>query len=225
MTYNYQDNYEVIIHHDRIQFCRKNPPKINFRIIIDEKDIDEGIIINFPYEHTYHSFKTASLNVSITQKFERAGVIIYTKINGVKHFCLGVDSKYGTLTDFGGGVKNCETFTQAAARELKEESLSVFNFKPSDIYKYSDIVYDKNMAIMFLRVKISDISKSVIQFHKRLNRCNHSENSSIMWINESIFVELVRTGREVKNSNYIYPAIYKPVCDLLRSVSSMNQII
>jgi len=225
MTYNYQDNYEVIIHHDRTQFCRKNPIKTNFRIIIDDKDIDDGILINFPYEQNYHSFKTASVNVCMTHPFERAGVIIYTKINGIKYFCLGVDSKYGTLTDFGGGVKNYETFPQAASRELREESLNVFNFKPTELYLYSDIIYDKNMCIMFLRVKIEDMNKFVIQFHKKLNRSNHSENSSIMWINETIFNELLRTGREYRDGNYIYPSVYKPVCDLLRSVSSMNQII
>jgi len=225
MTYNYQDNYEVIIHPDRTQFCRRNPPKTNFRIIIDDKDIDEGIIINFPYEHTYHSFKSACPNLCMTHPFERAGVIIYTKIDDVKYFCLGVDSKYGTLTDFGGGVKNYETFAQAAARELREESLKVFNFKPRELYEYSDIVYDKNMCIMFLRIKVNDINKFVMRFHRRLSRSNHSENSSIMWINETVFNELVRTGREVRDGNYIYPSIYKPVCDLLRSVSSMNQII
>lgn len=225
MTYNYQDNYEIIIHQDRTEFCRKKSIKTNFRIIIDDKDIDDGIIINFPYEHTYHSFKTGTINVSMMQRFERAGVIICTKINDAKYFCLGVDSKYGTLTDFGGGVKNNETFAQAAARELKEESLRVFNFKSSDIYKYSDIVYDGNMCIMFLRIKFSDINKLVMQFHKRLSRSSHSENSSIMWIPEKVFNELVRTGREVREDNYIYPSIYKPVCDLLRSVSSINQII
>lgn len=225
MTYNYQDNYEVIIHHDRTQFCRKNPPKTNFRIIIDDKDIDEGIYINFPYEHTYHSFKMATENISVNHKFERAGVIIYAKIDDVKYFCLGVDSKYGTLTDFGGGVKSNETFLQAASRELREESLNVFKFKAIELHKYSSIVYDKNMSIMFLRIKISDMNKFVIQFHKRLSKSNYSENSSIMWVNESIFNELVRTGKGIKDDNFIYPAIYKPVCDLLRSVSSMNQII
>jgi len=38
----------------------------------------------------------------------RSGAIIYTHYQGKTYFCLGVDTNYGDLTDFAGGVKKDE---------------------------------------------------------------------------------------------------------------------
>jgi hypothetical protein len=225
MSFNFQDKYEVVVYHNKIQFCRKNNIRTNFRITLDNKDLDEGVIINFPYESYYNSYKGLTNSICLSSVFDRAGVIPYTVINGEKHFCLAVDSQYGNLTDFGGCVKKYETFTRAASRELYEESLGVFNYCSKNLYDYSIAVYDKGIIILFLRVDVKNIDLSVREFHRKYSAVHNSESSSIMWVPENILYMLIKTGKSYYINNYVYPSIYKPVCDLLRSVCGLNEII
>ena len=225
MSFNFQDKYDVIVHHNKIQFCRKNNIKTNFRINLNEDDLKNGVLINFPYESFYHSFKSPAPSLSINAHFDRSGVIPYTVIDNTKYFCLAIDSMYGTLTDFGGTIRKYETFTRAAARELYEESLGVFNYNSRYIYDYSQAIYDKKLIILFLRLDIQNLDITVKEFHRKFLRVNKSETSSIMWIPENIFYMLIKTGKSFYINNYLYPSIYKPVCDLLRSICGLNEII
>lgn len=225
MNFSIQDTYEMYIFPERVSYCRNITPKSNFRFKIDNNDLDQGVLINFPNSGTYYSYRSDTSSIPYSHRFDRAGVIPYIKVNDSKYFCLAVDSMYGTLTDFGGCVKSIETFPRASSRELFEESLGIFKFSPRSIYENSKAVYDKNMIVMFLRLEINNLDMTVRDFHKRLSRVTKSETSSIMWIPEDILFNLIKTGTSIKMYNYIYPAIYKPVADLLRSVCNMNEIV
>lgn len=225
MSFNFQDKYEVIVYHNKIQFCRKNNIRTNFRIKLDDKDLDEGVIINFPYESYYNSFKGQTNTIHLSSVFSRAGVIPYTVIDDEKYYCLAVDSQYGTLTDFGGYINKYETFTRAASRELYEESLGVFNYSSKNLYKYTTAIYDKDTIILFLRIDVNNLNTSVREFHRKYSAVNSSETSSIMWVPENILYMLIKTGKSYYTNNYVYPTVYKPVCDLLRSVCGLNEII
>lgn len=215
----------VFISENKIQYCKQQLKRGNFRFEYTDKDLDNGIIVNFPHESTYFSCKALTSSVILSRRFERAGVIPYTIIDGKKYFCLGVDFTHGTLTDFGGGIKKYETFARAAARELCEESLGIFRFSPTKIYNSSYCIHDNSMIIIFLRLSVENLNESVKDFQKRFSKVTRSENSGIMWIQEEIFYNLIKTGKSLRDGDYIYPAIYKPVTELLQSVYDPNGIV
>ena len=233
MSYNNED-YMMIIHFDKIQYKKNQQIKYNFRESLKDHDLDEGLILNFPYNNAYYSYKSLTDKIPLNRVFKRSGVIPYTYIQEedekVKYFCMAVDSKYGNLTDFGGGVKKYETFTGAASRELEEESLGVFQISPSCIYNCSTAVYDSNSIIMFLNIDLGSsdfkvLDLSINQYHDNLDKTIESETKGMFWIREDKFYELVKSGRSVKFDGFYYPSIYRIVSDLLRSVSNINEII
>ena len=59
--------------------------------------------------------------------------IVLLHFEGKTYFCLGIDSNFGDLTDFGGGMKKNETFINCGLRELEEESKGVFGEIKEDI--------------------------------------------------------------------------------------------
>jgi hypothetical protein len=225
MNFNFQESNDVLILHEKIQFCRKQQKRTNFRNNYSKEELNEGIFINFPYENIYFSYKSPTTSIPLCQHFDRAGVIPYTIHEGRKYFCLGIDFKYGTLTDFGGGKKKYETFTRAACRELYEESLGIFKISPRILYEHSTAIYDKNMIVLFINVKISSFQDIVQTFNNRFSQVTYSENSGIIWLDETIFYNLIKTGKSVDMNDCNYPYIYKPVADLLRSTYSINGII
>ena len=120
------EDYDVIVNQNEIFYKRLDNKKIMFNRISDQ-ELDEGIMLNFPNKNLYFSYKSDTYVIPQDKRFERAGIIPYTKIDDKKYFCLGVDAKYGTLTDFGGGVKRIENFVLAACRELEEELIIIKN--------------------------------------------------------------------------------------------------
>ena len=222
MSFNFQEDTDTIILEDKTVFCKRQNKKTNFRLKLTNQDLDDGVMVNFPYEGIYFSNKGLTTGIPLCQRFFRSGVIPFVTINDTRYFCMGVDANHGTLTDFGGAVKKYETFARAGCRELYEESLGIFKVGPKTLYNYSVSVYDKNMIIMFVEFKVNSIEKLVFEFHKRYSKVSKSENSSMMWIDENTFCNLIRTGKSLNDKNYIYPAIYKPVGDLLRSVCRSN---
>lgn len=89
--------------------------------------------------------------------FKRAGVIFYyfDSLDQLK-FILAVDKKYGELTDFGGGIKQGESFIDAAIRETEEESYGIFNLKnkKKEFIESSISMYDKETVIIFSRIYV-----------------------------------------------------------------------
>jgi hypothetical protein len=113
----------------------------------------------------------------------RSGAIIYTHWKGQTYFCLGVDSDYGDLTDFAGGVKKTDVDANGntsviigGLRELREESLGVFgDLTPEDVA--DDIVFwSNNMAIIFIELAVNpfEIQK---EFMKRFS--NHADKKNL----------------------------------------------
>lgn len=89
-------------------------------------------------------------------KPQRAGVIIYTVVNGSIYFGLGLDSRTHDLTDFGGGVvyKIDKHAINGALREFEEETLSIF-----DPIQFEDIIdcpviYDNRNLIIFVHLNV-----------------------------------------------------------------------
>ena len=223
------EDYDVIVNKKDI-FYRRIGSKKQIYNKITEKELDEGKLLNFPFINLYFSCKSCTDSIPDSKRFSRAGIIPYTIVNNKKYFCLGVDSMYGTLTDFGGGVKRYENFVEAACRELEEESLGIFNFTSKELMekvrKNSTTIYDCNTAIIFLNVKIENINDIIDLYeYKFKNSAGKIENSAVVWIPEDIFFYLIKSGKSIKNGKNFYPSVYKVVNDLLRSVSNINEIV
>ncbi len=121
----------------------------------------------------------------------RSGAIIYTYYNGKTYFCLGIDSIYGDLTDFSGGVKK-EDFSiiSGGLRELYEESQGVFgDFHPSDV-EDSISFHTKNMLTMFIKMDINMDEKSK-QFENSIKYCETHEVSNILWLEKKEFINCI----------------------------------
>ena len=142
---------------------------------------------------------------------------------------MGIDAKYGTLTDFGGGVKRDEHFVKAACRELEEESLGIFDFRNEEciekLSKNSITIHDGNTAIIFVNVRVDNLDGINMLYQKKLSEVSRVENSGIMWIPEDVFFYLIKSGKTIRNGKSLYPSVYKVVNDLLRSVSNINEIL
>lgn len=134
-----------------------------------------------------------SLNI-----FKRAGIILYYTINDVNYFIFGVDSKYGTLTDFGGGVDPGENCIQAGLRELYEESAGLFNYmnKADYIRNNSICIYNGASIIIFQKISITqeEIIDICLQYKEiyidQASANCYLENSFIVWISEPNLYQL-----------------------------------
>ena len=121
----------------------------------------------------------------------RCGVIVYTHYKGKTYFCLGVDSSFGDLTDFGGGMKKNENVIECGLRELEEESQGIFGKIEEEEVKNDLGFYCKNMMIMFIHRKV-DIVKIKEDF---LNKIKENEEvSNIEWIETKDFIDII-SGR------------------------------
>lgn len=223
------EDYDVIVNQNEI-FYKRLDNKKNIFTRISDKDLDEGVMLNFYSKNLYFSYKSDTSVIPYEKRFDRAGIIPYTKIEEKRYFCLGVDAKYGTLTDFGGGVKRIENFVLAACRELEEESLGIFNFTTPELVekvrKNSITVYDFSTAILFLEVKIDKLEDIINLYQHRVRTTSERiENSDIVWIPEDVFFYLIKSGKSIRNGKKLYPSVYKVVNNLLRSVSNINEIL
>lgn len=118
--------------------------------------------------------KVHNLNLDCV-KPQRAGVIIYTIINGSTYFGLGLDSKTHDLTDFGGGViyKTDENVVRGALREFEEETLEIFDtITPTDI-KECPVIYDDNNLIVFIHMNV-DPDTTCFAFNEKYKQVMNS---------------------------------------------------
>lgn len=224
MEYNTIEESNAIVSEKNIMFKKIILKRQSLKTTFTNEELNEGIITNFPFPYTYRSYLSLGKNVSTTKFFKRAGVIPYTIINSQKFFCMGIDTKFGSLTDFGGSVRRFETFYGAAARELEEESLGIFNFSPNSIYQNSIAVYDNLNILLMINIKVKDINLIVKDFFTKYQNSNNSENCGLMWIPDYIFYELIHSGKSVRYDRFIFPSIYKPVNDLLKSVNNLCEL-
>lgn len=132
-----------------------------------------------------------------------------------RKYCLGIDSTYGTLTDFGGKVRMFENSINASLRELKEESFSYFDFKKYDI-ENSIIVYNDEVSVIFIKTEIEP--KKIAEDYNRLylNAVSNKkkyEISRVEWLQEYDF-------KKILNVPYV---VFEPIRGLLNN--KIDQII
>lgn len=126
----------------------------------------------------------------------RSGAIIYTHYENKTYFCMGVDSLYGDLTDFAGGVKKNENVLEGGLRELEEESLGIFGKLTKNDIMDNLVFYSSNMMIMFIYLDL-DIGKSRKDFSNRLKEMRAKEYyklaevSNIVWLEKSDFIDCI----------------------------------
>ena len=138
-------------------------------------------------------------------------------------FCLGLDSFYGELTDFGGNKKKKDyNLSSTLSRELAEETknifdlndLKVFQNKKSTIENIIDkspcIVYQENYCIVFidfteLGYKLGfPYSINHIFKNKETSKLEELENSSLHWIPSSELIKIInkRTPKIAKKKDF-----------------------
>lgn len=123
--------------------------------------------------------KTTIQNLNLEcVKPQRAGVIIYTVINGAIYFCLGLDSKTHDLTDFGGGVvyKTDGNVVSGALREFTEETLDIFETITIEDIKQCPVIYDENNLIIFIHMNI-DPDTTCFVFHEKYKKIVAGSNT------------------------------------------------
>jgi hypothetical protein len=125
------------------------------------------------------------------------------KINRIYGF--GVDCQYGTLTDFGGGIKYKydKDPVSAALRELKEESLGLFDFSKKSIQDCC-CIYNEEILIIFIPIYISP-KISTLFFNNLVSKEPKPEVSRLEWISEKDLIDIIQRP-------YI---IYEPVRSLV----------
>lgn len=217
------ENY--IIHNKKTYYQTSDTVKSNFFRSSFEDYINEGIIISFPFLNVRLTTVCQATEIPKETYFKRCGVIPYIEYDNQKYFCLGVDKQFGTLTDFGGQAQKGEFFCQTASRELFEETLGVINISSDDLYKYSKAVYSANAIILFVQLKVDTLNKMIEEFKFRYFQSHHSENTDMIWVPETAFYSMIKTGRNYRTFNNTYPQIYRAVTDVLKNVCDINYLI
>lgn len=157
----------------------------------------------------------------------RSGAIIYTHHQGKTYFCLGVDSNYGDLTDFAGGVKKDEMVMEngiiiGGLRELEEESLGVFGKLSFNDVANQLSFYSSNMLIMFIKINTNKDKIKRDFFEKATGVVGEFvtnkelEVSDIHWIEKSDFLESI-SGR----GNRLYSRVRKILSKVTEIISAL----
>lgn len=162
--------------------------------------------------------------LKLRESVTRAGVIPYTTSGDNIYYCVGVDKKSRDYTDFGGGFsrKRDGDPLEAAARELREESLGVFTASVDRLRK-SWAVHNGEMLIIFCRYDLTHVCNSVETFQQRVEKETDPEVDSIVWFHESEFYEKIRgTSFYFKVSDSLRPRIYSIDVSLHGGLKSSN---
>lgn len=154
-------------------------------------------------------------NLSQDDRIERAGVIIYMKIDDEIIFCMGIDYIHNEYSDFGGGVKKKDgTVIEGGLRELSEESLGIFGKINSDELNNFILLYTKKTAILFIKVNVEQYDM-INMFNERLKIIKKKlepeltpEMKKIEWISCEEFISLFHNNK-VKNRK-----MYSKIADI-----------
>lgn len=157
-------------------------------------------------------FKVKDVDWS-SQKQKRAGVIVY-KIDENKEIeiCLGKDTVHGSLTDFGGGVKNSDlTVIHAALREFYEETYGAFKYEsldPSSDPKIQNsiVVFTDDIIVLFLELDYFKDSIN-LEYQEGLSNARKKETNGLFFLNKDGFCEGIQGGE---------PWIFFPIRDFLK---------
>jgi hypothetical protein len=165
--------------------------------------------------------------VSRKIQFKRAGIIPYATFNGVRYYLMAIDSKYNELTDFGGQVKNRESFLDAACREFHEESLGFFDYTSDEskalVRESSFAIHDeRDTIILFQEIECTDPTAIVEEYKRRAAGQGVQENIGVLWIPDWVFVHLYTTKETYQTiEGAEYPKMYCRVSDLVSIVQGI----
>jgi len=151
-------------------------------------------------------------------KSSRSGVIVYTVYKNNTYFILGIDTKSGDITDFGGGVSfKREDVITGGLRELAEESLGIFGIISKDEIKNCLAVYDEDNIIIFIRIDI-DINSKYNEFTKRIKCVNNPEVKDIKFYRKKDFIDLFE-------GNFIGHIMYDRIRNLLCTAKNKYEFL
>jgi hypothetical protein len=131
------------------------------------------------------------------------------------YYCMGVDAKYGTLTDFGGTVKRGENVIHAALRELKEETLGLIKYKQEDLCN-NVVVYNNEVCIIFVPIfhKCDELLHEFNKLYKlQISQSGKSEMSTLHWMKKENFIE------SVYKPNFIYEPVRELLCECIHEIT------
>ena len=166
------------------------------------KRIDVPKIKNFLPDDKirYSSVKNyiTNQNKNIDYMNIRAGVIPYTKIDNKIFFAFGVDTIYGDLTDFGGGVQKADrSVINGGIREFREESLGIFDpICDRDIYNHY-VIYGKKILVLLINYQV-DPQAIIDNFKNKLLYIQTPEVKDVVWLSkEEIIDSLSGKGKRI----------------------------
>ena len=115
-----------------------------------------------PKLHCVYKKKVKELDLTAV-KPQRAGIILYTKMNEVFYFGLGVDTMTKEYTDFGGGISYKDKFDKnviaGALREFNEETLNIFGDWCYDDVQDSLALYNLSNLIIFKYITVDSYNE------------------------------------------------------------------
>ena len=180
-----------------------SPPQISkYKLITKRIDVPK---IRHKIDSNSEIHTSVCKNVKIKNETPiRSGAIIYTHYQGKTYFCLGVDTNYGDLTDFAGGVKKDEMMMEngmiiGGLRELEEESLGVFGKLSFEDVANQLSFYSSNMLIMFIKLNVNmvNVKKEFSEKAAKVGEFTPNkelEVSDIEWVEKSEFLDSI-SGR------------------------------
>ena len=148
------------------------------------------------------------------RRSSRAAVVPYTILptsnGGWKlWFLLGLDSNFGDVTDFGGGIKKYECDLVGGHRELDEETKGIFKstISSNDLSTCVSAVQEDpqhrrdvgtGMSVIFVPIGNDWFEAAPSLFDNVSMKGNsHNEISKLVWLCEGDFLRLIRTPDEV----------------------------
>jgi len=131
----------------------------------------------------------------------RAAIVPYwINHDGTVSFVFAVDSKYGDITDLGGGVRKYESALTGAIREFTEESHNILGYIDLNELGCSLSITDGKMATIFVKCK-EDVKWLPEKFKKTITGVNQcGEIECLVTISEHELYNLTKNYRyKLKN--------------------------
>jgi hypothetical protein len=157
------------------------------------------VLYNVPIIKDVVHTKVKYLDLNLV-KPQRAGIVLYTQINGIIHLGFGIDNMSKDITDFGGRVnyrKNKDgNVITGAIREFMEETLYIFSAIDKKDIEECHVIHDKNNLIVFMHIDINPDDVSCVFEHK------FTQASLLYNIYKENFINSAKKGKQC-----LYPEV------------------
>lgn len=127
----------------------------------------------------------------MTMRPSRAAIVPYYIVGDSVSFVFAVDSKYGDITDLGGGVRKYESAVTGAVREFVEESLGAFgDISIHHIANQIGVIGGK-MTVIFVKYDHHEVEHAIVKFKDAFsNSENGGEISDLIILSEKEVIGL-----------------------------------